>query len=119
MQEQYTLELNRAVDLVLNRDYGQAMYIALKIYVSAAKVNPDDEAKKKSLTLLSNLDRLIEIEFDEFARRKGIKINYKNKKALMRKHSKHWQRFESFMYPGGMEPYGLRYVRVPLTLSQN
>lgn len=118
IQAQHQSEIDRAVGLSLKRDYGQAMYIGLKVYAYAA-ITKDTEAKKKAAKLLENLDKLAEMEFEEFAKRKGLQLTPENKRTLLRQHSKHWLRFDSFMRPGGMEQYGLRYVKVPLTLSPN
>ena len=119
MQEYYHKDLDRAINLTLkDRDYGQAMYIALRTFMATRSLDPDPDLVEKSRRFIHILERMIELDFEAQARIEGIKFTPENKTQLMRQYSPHWQKFDSYLRPGGMQRYDFRYI-TPLTFSPN
>ncbi len=98
MKEYYRADLVQAAELgVVNREYGRAAVKAFQVEASASLFEPDFEAILVARNLRSNLLKLIEIEFDEYARRRGIHVTPATKEVLMKEHSPHYARIDALM----------------------
>ena len=92
MMDRYKTELDKAVDYAMIGDFGQALVCTFRVYAEASLVSPDQDAKRVSVQLISKLNKIVEIEFNEYAKRKGIKVSPHNRNSLMNEHSRHYVR---------------------------